>query len=93
MHKKYSTIRRELEQQDIKLLCNNCHSLKDSKIFNNFRDLIMREDLLNYSAKQIDEIIDKVITAYLNKVKSKEKASYIKLMYYNAKKLSKALNR
>ncbi len=78
MHKKYSSIKETLEQQDISLLCNNCHSLKDSNIFNNFKDLIMRKEIFNLSAKKIENIIDKEIASYLNINKSKRKASYLK---------------
>ncbi|NVM38578.1 MAG: hypothetical protein HWN81_23515 [Candidatus Lokiarchaeota archaeon] len=78
MHKKYSTIKKTLEQQDISLLCNNCHSLKDSKIYNKFKDLIMRKEIFDHSAKKIDNIIDKEIASYLNINKSKRKASYLK---------------
>ncbi|MBY9011061.1 MAG: hypothetical protein KGD70_01670, partial [Candidatus Lokiarchaeota archaeon] len=58
MHKKYNLIKDTLESQKVKPICKNCHLPKNAKIFNDFKDLILKKDLFIYSSKKIDNILN-----------------------------------
>ena len=47
---------RILENENVKLLCRNCHLRKQSKIFNYFEEVILKEDIFQYSAEDIHKL-------------------------------------
>lgn len=58
MHKEYNHLKSELESQNVVLLCNNCHLMEGSTIFNEYEFLIMKQNLFSYTAEEIDKLID-----------------------------------
>ena len=84
-YKKYDDIKAELSVQQVELICNNCHSCKDSTTFNNYKELVMQENLFYddsghpNSPKIINDIIDTYILEKLrldNRVSDFHKRRY-----------------
>ncbi|TET56702.1 MAG: hypothetical protein E3J52_11445 [Promethearchaeota archaeon] len=53
------------EKEKVIPLCGNCHSREQVKLFNNYKDIILRKNLFEKTEEQIDELI-------YNKVKDHE---------------------
>jgi len=53
------------EKEKVIPLCGNCHSREQAKLFNNYKNIILKENLFEIPADQIDKII-------YNKVKDHE---------------------
>ena len=58
MHKKYDQIKNTLESQKVKPICKNCHLPENAKIFNDFKDTILKKDLFIYSSHDIDKFLN-----------------------------------
>jgi hypothetical protein len=55
-----------IKREKVILLCSNCHEMKKDKYFINFQKLVMNDALLEYSAEDIDEMINYTINTHLN---------------------------
>ena len=78
MHKDYNEIKEELEKQKAIPTCRNCHSMKNSKIYNNFEDIITKNNLFNYSSKEINSMVFKEVEKFLNQNESKYSVASLK---------------
>jgi hypothetical protein len=78
MHKSYNLIKIQLESELVELVCNNCHSMENALIYNDFEYIIMDECLFEYDAEEIDKMIDKAIKYYSENNKKSIKPSYLK---------------
>ncbi len=56
-----------LERDKVVPLCKNCHSLENARIFNDFKDIILREDLFNNSAEELHQIVFDYVKERKNK--------------------------
>jgi len=65
-HKSISNIISWIKREKVILLCSNCHEMKKDKYFIDFQNLVLRDDLLKYSAEEIDEIINFTINNHPN---------------------------
>jgi len=55
------------EQESVVPLCRNCHSLENVRIFNDFKDVILREDLFENTAEEIHRIVYDYVKKSINK--------------------------
>jgi len=46
-----------LEKEKVIPMCKNCHSIEQAKIFNEYKDLILQEELFNKPAEEINNTI------------------------------------
>lgn len=58
-----------LEMEEAVLLCSNCHSKRQAIIFNEYLDLILKDNLFYYSAEDIENL---VVNAVDNNLKIKD---------------------
>ncbi len=65
MHKKYDEIKNTLESQKVKPICKNCHLPENAKIFNEFKDSILKKDLFTYSSHNIDEFLNLKVNKFV----------------------------
>jgi len=78
MHKKYDEIKNILEAQKVKPICKNCHLPDNAKIFNNFKDIILKKDLFTYSSKDIDKIINLKLNKFVKENNTNYTAASLK---------------
>jgi len=78
MHKKYDEIKNTLESQKVKPICKNCHLPDNAKIFNDFKDIILKKDLFTYSSKIIDRIVNLKVIKYVKGNNTNYKAASLK---------------
>jgi len=72
----YKILMKKLEKESVLLLCANCHRLQSANHYNDFKNIIEMEDLFEYSAEKIDELIDKSILkhpSFKNRLNDKKK--------------------
>ncbi|MFX0044186.1 MAG: hypothetical protein ACFE8L_14830 [Candidatus Hodarchaeota archaeon] len=55
------------EKEGVVPLCRNCHSLQNAKNFIDFKEIILKKDLFEYSAERIHQIIDNYVKQRVNK--------------------------
>ncbi len=55
------------EKERVVPLCRNCHSLQNAENFKDFKEIILKEDLFEYSAEKIHQIIDNYVKQRVNK--------------------------
>ena len=65
-HKSIENILSWIKRERVILLCSNCHEMKKDKYFVDFQDLVLMDDLLKFSAEDIDEIINTSINNHPN---------------------------
>lgn len=65
--KNWKKIMLNFEKESVIPLCRNCHSLENAKIFSNFREIILKEDLFEFSAEEIHRIIYNYVTKKVTK--------------------------
>jgi hypothetical protein len=65
MHKNYDWIKNTLEAQKVRPICKNCHLPDHAKIFNDFKDAILKNDLFTYSSKKIDNILNLAVRRFM----------------------------
>ena len=65
-NKNLNKIIKVLEKENVSLLCANCHSKKQVKIFKKFQKLILRNDLFENTPDEIDKIINSFIETSLD---------------------------
>jgi 5-methylcytosine-specific restriction endonuclease McrA len=88
-YKRYDDIKSELSNQQVELICNNCHSCKDSTTFNKYSELISQKDLFYdksggpISPRVINENIDKYL---IKKLKLDDNLSEFHKIRYEVKK-------
>lgn len=56
-HANFNDIIKQLEDEKVLLLCANCHSLRQSKIFTRYREIILKKNLFLNSAEEIHELV------------------------------------
>jgi len=56
-----------IEKESVVPLCRNCHSLENAKNFNDFKEIILKKDLFEYSAEEIHQIIYNYVKQRVNK--------------------------
>jgi len=78
-HNSLSNIKKWIKREKVVLLCSNCHELKKAKFFIDFKSLILREDLFQYSPEEIDQFINQSINKHPNLVLFKEYKRNIKI--------------
>lgn len=78
MHKKYDEIKNNLESQKVKPICKNCHLSDNAKIFNDFKDTILKKDLFTYSSNDIDKIINLKIDKFIKENNTNYTAASLK---------------
>ncbi|MHA2184917.1 MAG: hypothetical protein ACXAAI_07950, partial [Promethearchaeota archaeon] len=71
-YKDWRKIMLNFEKESVVPLCRNCHSRESAKIFNDFKEIILKEDIFEYSAEEIHEIIFN----YVNKRVEKFRKNY-----------------
>lgn len=59
--KNWQDIMVTFEKEGVIPLCRNCHSLENADIFQNFKEIILREDLFHYSPEEIHQIINNFV--------------------------------
>ena len=53
----FNDIIKQLEDENVKLLCSNCHSRHQSKIFNRYQEIILKKNLFLNSAEELHELV------------------------------------
>jgi hypothetical protein len=79
MHKKYYEIKNTLESQKVKPICNNCHLPENAKIFNDFKDTILKKDLFTYSSQNIDKFLSLKVAKFVKEHNTNYTAASLKL--------------
>ena len=79
MHKKYYEIKNTLESQKVKPICNNCHLPENAKIFNDFKDTILKKDLFTYSSQDIDKFLSLKVAKFVKEHNTNYTAASLKL--------------
>jgi len=65
-HRSIENIKKWINEDNVILLCSNCHEMKKAKYFIEFQKLLNKFDLLDYSAEEIDELINYTINLNQN---------------------------
>ncbi len=78
MHKDYDIIKRNLESENVKPICNNCHLTETAKIYNGFEDIITKEDLFTISSEKLSNLINIRAREYIKQTKTKYIRSSLK---------------
>lgn len=78
-HYSINNIKNWITREKVILLCSNCHEMKKDKYFKDFQNLILRDNLLEYTAEDIDEIINFTINSHSNYSHLKEYKRAIKI--------------
>ena len=65
-HNSINNIISWIKRERVILLCSNCHEMKKDKYFIDFQNLVLMDDLLEYSAEDIDEMINFTINTHPN---------------------------
>ncbi len=60
------------EKEEVVILCKNCHSKENTKIFNEFKGVILKDNLFKFKAEAINEIV----LEYVKKSKLKNMKNY-----------------
>ena len=55
--KNWTKLMLSFEQESVVPLCKNCHSLENASLFYDFKDIILREDIFEYTAEEIHQIV------------------------------------
>ena len=88
-HNSINNILGWIKRERVILLCSNCHEMKKDKYFKDFQNLVLKEDILEYSAEDIDEMINITINTHPNYSHLKDYKRHIKIQIkkYIRKKL------
>lgn len=78
MHKDYYEIRAELEKEKAIPICRNCHSMKSSKIYNDFENIITKNNLFNYSSNEINKLVTREVENFINQNETKYSVASLK---------------
>ena len=78
MHKNYNEIKNSLEAQKVKPICKNCHLPDNAKIFNDFKDTILKKDLFTYSSKDIDKFLNTKVNRFIKENNTNYTAASLK---------------
>lgn len=62
--KRIDLLIQKLESEKVILLCGNCHAKQQTKLFNFFKDLILKQDVFNYSAEKIESMVFDLVKVY-----------------------------
>lgn len=63
-HSSLTNIEKWITNEKVIVLCSNCHEMKKEKYFNDFQNLILKEDLFDYTSEEIDELINNAINSH-----------------------------
>lgn len=63
-HYSISNIKNWIEREKVIVLCSNCHEMKKEKYFREFQNVILRNNLFDYSPEEIDEMINTSINTH-----------------------------
>jgi len=78
MHKNYTEIKNSLESQKVKPICKNCHLPENAKIFNDFKNIIMKKDLFTYSSQDIDKFLNLKVNKFVEEYDTNYTAASLK---------------
>ena len=79
MHKKYDEIKNTLESQKVKPICKNCHLPENAKIFNDFKETILKKDLFTYSSHDIDKFLNLKVNKFVKENNTNYTAASLKI--------------
>ncbi|MGB5912371.1 MAG: hypothetical protein WBH31_14355, partial [Promethearchaeia archaeon] len=77
-NRSFNRIISKLKTEKVVLLCSNCHSKEQTKIFNIFKEMILSKDIFHFAPDQIHEQIMEFIK---NHSSSKNKKNFIQSSY------------
>ncbi|MGB5912143.1 MAG: hypothetical protein WBH31_13200, partial [Promethearchaeia archaeon] len=60
-YKAYNELKQWIINEKVIILCGNCHLKQQSKYFNEFKELVLKENLFNYSQDKIEGLLDNAI--------------------------------
>ena len=78
-HRSIENIKKWIKEENVILLCSNCHDMKKAIYFIEFQKLLNKFDLLDYSAEEIDELINHTINSNQNLHQFKDYKRTIKI--------------
>ena len=78
-HYSVNNIKKWITREKVILLCSNCHEIKKDKYFRDFQNLILKDNLFEKTAEDIDEIINFAINSHPNYSHLKEYRRNIKI--------------
>jgi len=73
-HVNFKEIIRKLEADKVVLLCANCHSLRQSNIFNKYKDIILKKNLFQNSPEEIRQLLLNCVKRRESKKKSEQRS-------------------
>ena len=72
-------IKKWIKEENVVLLCSNCHELKKDKYLTDFQNLILKSDLFKRSPEDIDELINLAINKHPTYINFKDFKRNIKI--------------